>query len=127
MLEQNMNKQATGSAIAGDQPEHAARVRALNDALRRTFTGGRVVMTAGVAGLPDRVRAAALAAVHGFDAFDAGNDPYREHDFGSLAVDGERFCWKIDSYDLDLRHHSPDAADPAIPIMVLTIMLAEEW
>ena len=37
-----------------------ARIRELNDAFRRTFSGGNVVMTAGVNALPDMVKAAAL-------------------------------------------------------------------
>ena len=36
-----------------------ARIRELNDAFRRTFAGGKVVMTAGVYALPDMVKAEA--------------------------------------------------------------------
>ena len=32
--------------------DRAARIRELNDAFRKTFTGGKVVMTASVAELP---------------------------------------------------------------------------
>ena len=38
------------------------RIRELNDAFRRTFTGGRVVLTAGFNALPDHVKQKALAA-----------------------------------------------------------------
>ena len=122
-----MNFPAVTAATADSTPEQAARVRALNDALRRSFTGGRVVMTAGVAALPERVRAAVLTAVRGFEAFDAADDPYGEHEVGALTVEAERICWKIDAYDLDLRQHSPDAVDPAVTTRVLTVMLADEW
>ena len=102
-------------------------VRDRNDAFRRTFTGGRVMVTAGVAALPDRTRIAVLAAVRAFDRFDASNDPYHEHDFGAVAVEGVRVFWKIDAYDRELRFVSPDPADPTVTVRVLTIMLADEY
>ena len=37
-----------------------ARIRELNDAFRRSFSGGKVTMTAGVYALPDMLKAAAL-------------------------------------------------------------------
>ena len=104
-----------------------ARVAALIDTLRRTLRGGRVMISAGVLALPEATRAAVLAAVQGFDAFNADNDPHDEHDFGALAVGGRRCFWNIDAYDRDLRGHSPDPADPAVTIRVLTVMLAEEY
>lgn len=103
------------------------RLRDLNDAFRRGFSGGRVVATAGIAALPDPIRAAVFAAVRGFDAFDADNDPHREHDFGGVTVGNVRVLWKIDAYDRDLRFASPDPVDPAVTVRVLTIMLAEEY
>lgn len=68
-----------------------------------------------------------LARVRSFDAFGNDNDPYREHDFGSIDTDQGRIFWKIDCYDLQLEYGSPDAADPAVTKRVLTIMLAEEY
>lgn len=102
-------------------------VRDLNDTFRRSFTGGRVVVTAGMAALPEATRTALLAAVRGFEAFDADNDPHGEHDFGAVAVGDARCFWKIDAYDRDLRCASPDPADPTVTIRVLTAMLAEEY
>lgn len=102
-------------------------IATLNDAFRRSFTGGRVVLSAGVAALPSVARAALLAAVRGFDCFDADDDPHGEHDFGAVTVAGYRCLWKIDTYDLSLRCSSPDPTDPAVTIRVLTIMLAEEY
>ncbi len=68
----------------------AARVRALNDDLRRHASGGRLTMTAGVASLPRADQQSALAALQRFEAFDADNDPHGEHDFGALAVGSTR-------------------------------------
>lgn len=105
----------------------AASVADLNDRFRRTFTGGRIVMTAGVAALSESARATLLAGVRGFDRFEPGNDPHGEHDFGSVDHGGERFLWKIDCYDRALRFASPNPADPAVTIRVLTIMRADEY
>ena len=104
-----------------------ARIAMLHDSLRRTFSGGRVMIFAGVSTLPESVRSAVLAAVQGFDAFGPDNDPRNEHDYGAVAVDDLRCFRKIDAYDRDLRGHSPDPADPAVTTRILTIMLAEEY
>jgi hypothetical protein len=101
------------------------KVRELNDAARHSFTGCRVIVTRGVAAL-DCVDAV-LAAVRSYSTFNADNDPYGEHDFGSFAFAGERLFWKFDYYDTDMQMASPDAADPAVTTRVLTVMLAEEY
>jgi hypothetical protein len=102
-------------------------IRTLNDALRTTFEGGRVLVTQGVRALPLEVNAAALQAVQAFDAFTPENDPYGEHDFGSFELQGARIMWKIDYYDPSLTGGSEDPADPEVTTRVLTIMLAEEY
>lgn len=107
--------------------ENSHRIRVLNDNFRSTFVGGRVVMSAGVAGLPLDVKAQAVIQVQRFAEFNANNDPYGEHDFGSFEVAGEKFFWKIDYYDLDRRYGSEDPSDPEKTTRVLTIMLAEEY
>ncbi|MDP4006615.1 DUF3768 domain-containing protein [Methylobacterium sp. NEAU K] len=104
-----------------------ARVRALNDAFRLSFAGGQVVETPGVVELPESNRIALLLAVRRFDSFDAENDPHSEHDFGTVDVGGERFFWKIDSYDRALLGHSLDPTDPGVTTRVLTIMRADEY
>ncbi len=84
------------------------------------------MLTAGVqAQSPDTV-AAVLAQVRGFTAFDDGNDPHGEHDFGEVEVADARFVWKLDYFDNSLRLHSPDAADPVVTARVLTVMTAGE-
>ena len=61
-----------------------SRVQELNDALRTTFTGGRVVMTSSVSTLPSNVQETAIQMVIAFDDFTHDNDPHGEHDFGSF-------------------------------------------
>ncbi len=62
-----------------------------------------------------------------FNAFDKGNDPWGEHDFGAFAQDGEKLFWKIDAYDLSMTMGSPNPANEAVTVRVLTIMLSEEY
>jgi len=104
-----------------------AQVRALNDAFRCSLSGGKVMMTAGIAALPDAARATVLDEVRTFEAFSADNDPLGEHDFGSLEVDGRKIFWKIDYYDAAMEFGSEDPADPTKTTRVLTIMLASEY
>lgn len=108
-----------------------SRIRTLNDAFRKSphdRSLGRTYTTDGVqAQGPDFV-ARALVAVAGFDAFDGDNDPWHEHDFGALDIDGVRVFWKIDYYDRndpDLGSENP--ADQAVTERVMTLMLAEEY
>jgi hypothetical protein len=110
-----------------DQETHIKEIARLNDCLRKTLTGGRVVVTAGVAALDVQTRASVLNAVRTYTSFTPANDPYGEHDFGSLSVDGHEFFWKIDYYDPSLTRHSEDAANPSVTARVLTIMLAKEY
>src|SRR5271168_2023757 len=105
------------------------RVRDLNDRFRKTLdpTLGRMMLTAGVDGLPNDVRAMAIRKVATFDAFSADNDPHGEHDFGSFDLAGDKFFWKIDYYDRNLEFGSDDPADPSKTTRVLTLMLAAEY
>ena len=102
-------------------------IAALNDRFRRTFTGGKVVLTSGIASMSEEQVRAILRALRTFEEFEPGDDPYGEHDFGALSVNGHRVFWKIDYYDAELSGGSEDPSDPAVTTRVLTIMLAEEY
>jgi hypothetical protein len=104
-----------------------ARIRALNDRLRRFGRGGRVMMTSGIEALGAAGIARIMAAVAAFDAFTGDNDPWGEHDCAILTVNGRRVLFKIDPYDRNLAHHSPDPSDPNVTERVLTVMLASEY
>jgi hypothetical protein len=54
----------------------AERIRALNDAFRRTFVGGAVMITAGVEAMPCEQRRTLLEKVRAFEAFTDDNDPH---------------------------------------------------
>lgn len=95
-------------------------IATLNDEFRR---GQSYILTQGVLGLDDVH--GVIRAVRHFHDFTEDNNPYGEHDFGSIGFRGTTVCWKIDYYDQDLRGW----CDPLSPACkrVLTIMLAEEY
>jgi hypothetical protein len=103
------------------------RIRLLNDNFRTMLVGGQIVMTQGVNELPLDTKARVLLAVQSFEKFTEDNDPHREHDFGSVEIEGETYFFKIDYYTLDMGGGSEDPADPEKTTRVLTIMRAEEY
>ena len=109
------------------QRSDKSSIRELNDAFRTTFTGGRVMMTSGVNELEPGTKTRLIAAVRSFDCFERSNDPHGEHDFGSVEIDGAKFFFKIDYYDLAMSQHSVDASNLEATIRVLTIMRVEEY
>jgi len=68
-----------------------------------------------------------MRRVFAYSDFTPDNDPYGEHDFGSVEHAGKTIFWKIDAYDRRLKFGSPDPADEAVTTRVLTVMLAEEY
>jgi Protein of unknown function (DUF3768) len=103
------------------------RIRALNDAFRRSFVVGTVTVTAGFNSLSADRRHSILTKIRSFDNFNEDNDPHCEHDFG-LIEDGDVHCfWKIDYYDTDVELMSPDPADSSVTTRVLTVMLVDEY
>ena len=85
------------------------------------------MITQGVAELEPGDMAHVLKEVQGYKAFTPNNDPYLEHDFGSIQLGENTIFCKIDYYDLDLQMHSQDPSDETVTARVLTIMLAEEY
>jgi hypothetical protein len=84
-------------------------------------------MTAGVNALPIDTKARVLLAVQSFSNFTKDNDPHPEHDFGSIEIDGAKYFWKIDYYDLAMQFGSESPEDPEQTTRVLTIMRADEY
>ena len=102
-------------------------IKTLNDNFRRSFIGGRVMLTRGInAKLADDV-ANILSEVRTFNNFTEDNDPYNEHDFGSFDYKGDKIFFKIDYYDENLKYASENPADSTKTIRVMTVMLASEY
>ena len=106
---------------------NTARIRDLNDALRKNLTGGSAVMTSGIAALGPTAVSRIVQSIAVFDDFCHDNDPYGEHDFGMVEFDGQKIFFKIDYFDKTLTYGSPDPADPAVTERVITVMLADEY
>jgi hypothetical protein len=103
------------------------RVAALNDILRRSLSGGTLVLTAGIVALGRERQQIILDAIAAFDRFEPDNDPHGERDFGALQAAGELVFFKIDCLDRAGRFASPDPADSSVTSRVLTVMLAGEY
>jgi hypothetical protein len=104
-----------------------AAIRTLNDAFRRSFVGGSVTMTVGIAAIDENLRWLIIRRVMSFDAFTPDNDPHGEHDFGTFEELGFEVFWKIDYYTKDMSAGSNHPENPSQTARVLTIMLAEEY
>jgi hypothetical protein len=92
-----------------------ARIRALNDELRRTLLGGSALITPGVAALGNDAVRRIVDTIALFDDFHHDNDPYQEHDFGSFEAEAHQIFFKIDYYDLTFTAGSEDPGNPRSP------------
>lgn len=118
-------------------PLKTARIAGLNDAMRARIPfcagdpalPGLCVVTRNVAALAPSAVLSILDEIRSFSAFERGDDPHGEHDFGAVNhPDAGRIFWKFDYYaDASCTYGSPDPADPAKSFRVLTIMLAADW
>ena len=112
---------------AGPRYEAAARkdsIRELNDALRQTLAGGRVLLSPGVLSLPVEANAELLERVRSFTAFDPDNDA--EHGFGRFDFAGVAYCFELECCS---RTHdgAKEAVDAGKGTRALTVMRADEY
>lgn len=105
--------------------DHNTKVRELNDAFRKGFGDGQIMVTPRIAERRDVWEI--VQQIRKYNSFNSENDPYCEGDFGSIKIDGQTIFWKIDYYGKDLASGSPDPTDLSITLRVLTIMLASEY
>ncbi|MBL8121313.1 DUF3768 domain-containing protein [Candidatus Saccharibacteria bacterium] len=103
------------------QTENAVEIARVNDEFRRSGQG--IVVTRGVQILEDLV--GLIDEVRRFNEFTEDNDPYGEHDFGTVYWLGEKVFWKIDCYDKTLKHGEDPLSSKCR--RVLTVMLASEY
>jgi hypothetical protein len=69
---------------------HKEKIALLNDKARKGWLPGssKMLATRVVAALPDEALAVLRRAVAEFDSFTEDDDPYGEHDFGTVELDG---------------------------------------
>lgn len=101
-----------------------SRIAAANDRFRATFTGGRVIMSIGVAALGALAINEAIALVRRFNNFEPCD---REHSFGTVRVAGHSIVWVIDYFALDYSAGADDPCDASATARILTIMLEKEY
>ena len=111
----------------GQQSERADLIARLNDEMRISGRGGRVMVTQGVQSLDSFDPGELMAAIAAYDHFSPANDPYGERDFGVFDLFGVRLYWKIDYYDRKLEFGSHDPANPEVTVRVLTVLLPSEY
>ena len=106
----------------------------LNDRLRQKGDPsiGHVMLTSGFSSLHPAIQANALAQMRSFTDFTEDDDPWGEHDFGALEIEGTKIFWKIAYYDRAAffsgkEHGSENPEDGDKTWRVLTVMLAEEY
>jgi hypothetical protein len=80
-----------------------------------------------VRSLPREDEIKLVRLVRNFDDFTNENDPYGEHDFGSVEFKGEKYFWKIDYFDESYEYGSEDPSNPLVTRRVLTLMEASEY
>lgn len=109
------------------EADRSRQIALLNDSFRATFVGGTVCVTASLNLLGEEFVKEALIAAREFTAFGSDSDPYHEHDFGSVEIDGRKVLWKIDYFDPTMTQGSEDPSSLALTRRVLTVMLAEDY
>lgn len=106
--------------------ERTRKIRDLNEQLRLTGKGGKVVMVGSLAQTAEDYRKRVHSRVVMFRDFSEGRDPHGERDFGSLKVGGRQINWKIDYYDRNTDYGSEDPSDPSKTRRVLSIYFSED-
>jgi len=91
-------------------------IATLNNKFRKSLIGGEVLLTAGIAAMSSEDKANIISLVQNFNDFNEGNDPYKEHDFGSFDYKGNKIFFKIDYYDLNNQYMSENPANPDITV-----------
>jgi hypothetical protein len=106
-----------------------------NDMFRTSFgkckdLKGQIVQTQGVAALGPVATMIIAEKIMRYDNFTEDNDPYGEHEFGSVIIHDNgvpiTVWWKIDLYDANYERGAEDPEDTARTARVMTISLPSE-
>ena len=106
---------------------NAAKIRTLNDAFRKTGSGGRIMLTQGIQAMGEKAIRDILVKIAAFDEFTEDNDPWHEHDYREIIHNSQKVLFKLDYYDRAMEYGSPDPSDPTVTTRVMTVMLVEEY
>ena len=104
-----------------------AACRAIFGAIDPEDIPGKLVVTKAVSQLPVGTLRAVFDAIESFNDFTEGNDPWGEHDFGSVEHEGQKYFWKIDYFDPTITYGSENPTDLNQTTRVLTVMLSHEY
>ena len=74
-------------------------IATLNDTFRKTLSGGRVMLTAGINAMSQDDVAKILSRVRSFNDFTEDNDPYGEHET-SLGFAISQLCQGLETFSL---------------------------
>jgi hypothetical protein len=100
----------------------------LNDRFRKGDRSlGRHMASEIVNALDPYEQLALTHLVREFNDFNEGNDPYGEHDFGTVEFQGEKWLFKIDYYDTEFEYGSDDPSNPAETQRLMTILHSSEY
>ena len=95
--------------------------------MNRRGIAGRTVCTAAIMAQGPLFLLRAAEAVARQEIFTTDSDPYRDHAFGTVMVQGRKILWKIDLHGPDMVCGSPRPHDPAYTYRILTVFLADEY
>ncbi len=81
------------------------QIASVNDSLRKSLPflplPHRLHLSSFVAHLPEGSLCRLFGTIRSFETFGRNNDPYREHDYGIVEVEGDRYIWKFDYFDVN--------------------------
>lgn len=109
------------------EDEKVSGIRQLNDKLRIERKGGCTIATDGILALGNDQIEAIRNTIAAYADFTHSNDPYGEHDFGTLTFGENEIIWKIDYLDVNRSGHSPDPSNASLTSRCMTIMLTSEY
>lgn len=97
--------------------EKTLKIQVLNDRFRRTFIGGQVFMTSGVSSLPQSELITLMNLVRTFNEFNGDNDPYGEHDFGKIDLNGTAYFGRLTITMLIWNVYLPTRRTKLLPVV----------